>query len=204
MPAASASSRICGASSQSRPIGDVMREAERLVGAGVKELLVISQDTSAYGLDIGYAKSAWRGEERETRFIVSRRGARQPRRLGAAALRLSLSACRSGPAADGGGQGAALSRHSLPAREPHGAEGHAPPGAAGEDARAHPRLARRSARPRHPLDLHRRLPRRDRGGFRLPARLALAKRGSPASAASNTRMWTAPPPMLSPASCRRR
>jgi ribosomal protein S12 methylthiotransferase len=53
----------------SRPIGEVMREAERLVGAGVKELLVISQDTSAYGLDIGYAKSAWRGEERETRFL---------------------------------------------------------------------------------------------------------------------------------------
>ena len=53
----------------SRPIGEVMREAERLVGAGVKELLVISQDTSAYGLDIGYAKSTWRGEERETRFL---------------------------------------------------------------------------------------------------------------------------------------
>jgi ribosomal protein S12 methylthiotransferase len=47
-----------------------MREAERLVAAGVKELLVISQDTSAYGLDIGYAKSAWRGEERDTRFIA--------------------------------------------------------------------------------------------------------------------------------------
>jgi ribosomal protein S12 methylthiotransferase len=53
----------------SRPIGEVMREAERLVGAGVKELLVISQDTSAYGLDLGYAKSQWRGEERETRFV---------------------------------------------------------------------------------------------------------------------------------------
>jgi ribosomal protein S12 methylthiotransferase len=53
----------------SRPIADVMREAERLVEAGVKELLVISQDTSAYGLDIGYAKSAWRGEEREARFL---------------------------------------------------------------------------------------------------------------------------------------
>jgi ribosomal protein S12 methylthiotransferase len=53
----------------SRPIGDVMREAERLVDAGVKELLVISQDTSAYGLDIRYAKSAWHGEERETRFL---------------------------------------------------------------------------------------------------------------------------------------
>jgi ribosomal protein S12 methylthiotransferase len=53
----------------SRPIGDVLREAERLVDVGVKELLVISQDTSAYGLDIGYARSAWRGEEREARFI---------------------------------------------------------------------------------------------------------------------------------------
>src|SRR5260370_9834574 len=54
---------------QSRPIGEVMREAERLVEAGVQELLVISQDTSAYGLDLGYAGSAWRGEEREARFI---------------------------------------------------------------------------------------------------------------------------------------
>ncbi len=54
----------------SRPLGDVMREAERLVTAGVQELLVISQDTSAYGLDLKYAKSAWRGAERETRFIA--------------------------------------------------------------------------------------------------------------------------------------
>ena len=54
----------------SRALSDVMREAERLVAAGVKELLVISQDTSAYGLDLGYAKSAWRGEERETRFLA--------------------------------------------------------------------------------------------------------------------------------------
>jgi ribosomal protein S12 methylthiotransferase len=54
---------------QSRQLSDVMLEAERLVAAGVQELLVISQDTSAYGLDIGYAKSDWRGEEREARFI---------------------------------------------------------------------------------------------------------------------------------------
>jgi ribosomal protein S12 methylthiotransferase len=46
-----------------------MREAERLVAAGVKELLVISQDTSAYGLDINYAESEWRGKVRETRFL---------------------------------------------------------------------------------------------------------------------------------------
>jgi ribosomal protein S12 methylthiotransferase len=54
---------------KSRPLGEVMREAERLVAAGVKELLVISQDTSAYGLDLNYAKSAWRGEDHDTRFV---------------------------------------------------------------------------------------------------------------------------------------
>jgi ribosomal protein S12 methylthiotransferase len=47
----------------------VLRAAERLVEAGVQELLVISQDTSAYGLDLGYARSKWRGEEREARFL---------------------------------------------------------------------------------------------------------------------------------------
>ena len=53
----------------SRPAGDVMREAERLVKAGVKELLVISQDTSAYGLDIKYAESNWKGAPLKTRFL---------------------------------------------------------------------------------------------------------------------------------------
>ena len=45
----------------SRPAAEVLREAERLVAAGVKELLVISQDTSAYGVDLRYAASDWRG-----------------------------------------------------------------------------------------------------------------------------------------------
>jgi ribosomal protein S12 methylthiotransferase len=53
----------------SRPAGEVMREAERLVKAGVKELLVISQDTSAYGRDIRYATSAWRDREVAARFL---------------------------------------------------------------------------------------------------------------------------------------
>ena len=44
----------------SRPAGEVLREAEKLVKAGVKELLVISQDTSAYGRDLRYAASRWR------------------------------------------------------------------------------------------------------------------------------------------------
>lgn len=53
----------------SRPAADVLREAEKLVAAGVKELLVISQDTSAYGLDIRYAASKWRDKEVRAKFI---------------------------------------------------------------------------------------------------------------------------------------
>jgi ribosomal protein S12 methylthiotransferase len=52
----------------SRPIGEVLREAEQLVRAGVKELLVISQDTSAYGVDLKYAAQSWRGADRRARF----------------------------------------------------------------------------------------------------------------------------------------
>jgi len=52
----------------SRPVGDVMREAETLVNAGVKELLVISQDTSAYGLDVKYRTGFWGGKPLKTRM----------------------------------------------------------------------------------------------------------------------------------------
>ena len=52
----------------SRPIHHVMTEAKRLADAGVKELLVISQDTSAYGVDVKYEAHDWNGRERATRF----------------------------------------------------------------------------------------------------------------------------------------
>jgi ribosomal protein S12 methylthiotransferase len=52
----------------SRPANDVLREAERLVNAGVKELLVISQDTSAYGIDLKYAASPWKDREVRAKF----------------------------------------------------------------------------------------------------------------------------------------
>ena len=52
----------------SRPIGEVLREAEQLARAGVKEILVISQDTSAYGADLKYAAQTWREVERPARF----------------------------------------------------------------------------------------------------------------------------------------
>jgi ribosomal protein S12 methylthiotransferase len=53
----------------SRSAGDVLREAEKLVKAGVKELIVISQDTSAYGRDLKYATSQWRNRETPARFF---------------------------------------------------------------------------------------------------------------------------------------
>src|SRR6478609_6348173 len=53
----------------SRPIGEVMQEAENLVKAGVKELLVVSQDTSAYGVDVKYRTGFWNGKPLKSNFI---------------------------------------------------------------------------------------------------------------------------------------
>ncbi len=53
----------------SRPAADVLREAEKLANAGVKELLVISQDTSAYGVDIKYQTSMWKEREVRAKFL---------------------------------------------------------------------------------------------------------------------------------------
>jgi ribosomal protein S12 methylthiotransferase len=60
----------------SRPVGDVMEEAQKLVHAGVKELLVISQDTSAYGVDVKYRTGFWGGRPLKTRMteLVSAMG----------------------------------------------------------------------------------------------------------------------------------
>ncbi|MSQ54387.1 MAG: 30S ribosomal protein S12 methylthiotransferase RimO [Betaproteobacteria bacterium] len=52
----------------SRPVGEVMQDAEALVRAGVKELLVISQDTSAYGVDVKYRTGFWNGRPLKTRM----------------------------------------------------------------------------------------------------------------------------------------
>jgi ribosomal protein S12 methylthiotransferase len=53
----------------SRPIGEVLQEAENLVRGGVRELLVISQDTSAYGVDVKYRTGFWRGRPLKTRLL---------------------------------------------------------------------------------------------------------------------------------------
>ncbi|MFT3896412.1 MAG: 30S ribosomal protein S12 methylthiotransferase RimO [Thermomonas sp.] len=52
----------------SRPVDEVLREAEKLVRGGVKELLVVSQDTSAYGVDVKYAERSWREKPYQTRM----------------------------------------------------------------------------------------------------------------------------------------
>ena len=54
----------------SRPVDEVLIEAEKLVRGGVKELLVISQDTSAYGVDLRYAERDWRGSARRTQMTA--------------------------------------------------------------------------------------------------------------------------------------
>ncbi len=54
----------------SRPIGEIMTEAENLVSAGVKELLIISQDTGAYGIDIKYRTGFWRGRPLKSRITT--------------------------------------------------------------------------------------------------------------------------------------
>ena len=129
----------------SRPAAHVMAEAERLVQAGVKELLVISQDTSAYGLDIKYAESRWQGRPLKARFLELCEA------LGSLGAWVRLHYVYpyphvdDGAAADGGGQDPALSRHSLPARLAARAEGHAPPRAPGEDAGAARAAGARSA-----------------------------------------------------------
>ena len=54
----------------SRPVGEVLQEAQNLLEAGVKELLVISQDTSAYGVDVKYRTGFWNGRPVKTKMIA--------------------------------------------------------------------------------------------------------------------------------------
>ena len=164
----------------------ILREAERLVAAGTRELLVISQDTSAYGVDI----------RREPRDVARARGAAAHDRPGARAgvigrvgappLRLPLPARGRGHPADGRRAGAALSRHPVPARQPVRPARHAPPRQRGEGAGAAGGMALGLPGNRDPLHLRGGFSGRDGGGLRLsdglagrgPARTASAPSGS--------------------------
>ena len=187
----------------SRPAADVLREAERLVAAGVKELLVISQDTSAYGVDLKYATSMWKDREVRAKFFDLGAGARRIRRVGADALRLSLPACRRRHSADGGRQDPALSRHPVPACQSGRAQAHEAAGRAGQDAGAHSPLARdlrptsQSARASSSD-----FPARPRTNSRCCS-TGSTRRNSIASAASATSRWPAPPATRSTIRCRR-
>ena len=156
----------------SRPAGDVLREAERLVRAGVKELLVISQDTSAYGVDLEYQASLWRDREVRTRFFDL------ANELGSLGAWVRLHYVYPYPHVDEViglmAEGKVLPYLDIPFQ-------HASPAVLkamrrpGNQAKTLERirdLARDRAGPRHPLDLHRRLPGRDGGGLLAAARLA--------------------------------
>ena len=156
----------------SRPAGDVLREAERLVAAGVKELLVISQDTSAYGVDIKYAASDWKDREVRAKFFDL------ARELGELGVWVRLHYVYPYPHVDDViplmADGKVLPYLDIPFQHasPAVLKRMRRPGGAGKDAGAHPKLARAMSRPHHPLDLHRRLPGRDGRGFCHAARLA--------------------------------
>ena len=101
--------------------------------------------------------------------------------MGAPALRLSLSARRRGPAADGGRQRAAVSRRAVPACQSAHPETDAASGQRAGQSRPHPRLARDLSRAHDPLDVHRRLSRRNGSRVRGAARISAKRPNSTAS-----------------------
>ena len=171
----------------SRPIGEVMQEAENLVKAGVKELLVISQDTSAYGVDVKYRTGFWQrppGEDAHDGTV---------RALGELGVWVRLHYVYPYPHVDEViplmAEGKILPYLDVPFQHasPRILQADEAPGERGEGARAHPPLARGLPGHHHPQHLHRRLPRRDRSRVRGAAAISSRKRSSIASAASPIR-----------------
>ena len=187
----------------SRPIGEVMQEAENLAKAGVKELLIVSQDTSAYGVDVKYRTGFWGGKPVKTKLFDLARA------LGDLGMWVRLhyvypvSQRRRPAAADGRGQDPALPRRAVPARQPAHPQADEAAGRRGKDSRAHCRLAPGGAGPDHPLDFHHGLSRRDRGGVQRTAAIPRRRRNSTGSAPSPIRRSTAPRPTSCPARCPR-
>ena len=175
----------------SRPIGDVLREAEHLVKAGVKELLVISQDTSAYGVDLKYATGFWGGKPRQGEASSTSRA--RSATLGAW---VRLHYVYPYPHVDDViplmAEGKVLPYLDIPFQHgsPRVLKRMKRPAHAENTLERIRALARDLPRPHAAQHLHRRLPRRDRGRFRAAARLARARRSSTASAASSTRRST--------------
>ena len=145
----------------SRSIGEVLLEAERLFKAGVKELLVVSQDTSAYGVDVKYLTGFWRGRPLKTRMTELARELAALARAYRAWVRLHY--VYPYPHVDdliplmADGR-CCHTRRAVPAREPEDPEGDEASRSGSEDAAAHPRMAQRGSGAHDPLNVHRRLP----------------------------------------------
>ena len=113
----------------SRPAADVLREAEKLVAAGVKEILVISQDTSAYGIDVKYQSSKWKEREVQAKFLDLVARTWRDGHMGAASLCLSVPARGRRHPAHGGRENPPIPRYSLSACFAECAQKHATAGA---------------------------------------------------------------------------
>ena len=202
--ARSASSRKLRGDLVSRPAADVLREAERLVAAGVKELLVISQDTSAYGVDLKYAASDWKGREVRARFLDLARA------LGELGVWVRLHYVYPYPHVDEViplmAEGKVLPYLDIPFQHasPDVLRRMKRPAAQEKTLERIRALARDLSRAHHPLDLHRRLPGRDRRGFPDCCSTGSTRPSSIASAASATSRWQARLPTISPRRCRTR
>ena len=164
----------------SRPIGEVLSEAKRLVDAGVKEILVISQDTSAYGVDVKHRTGFHNGEPVKTSMVSL---CEQLSKLG---IWTRLHYVYPYPhvddviPTDGRRQNPAVSGHSVAARQPAHSQTDEASGFCRSPTRAHQTVARNLPGTDPTLNLYCRLPWRDRRRFpdatRLPERSASGSR----------------------------
>src|SRR5262249_31017080 len=173
----------------SRPIGEVMNEAENLLKSGVRELLVVSQDTSAYGVDVKYRTGFWRGRPVKTRMSELVQALSElagehnawvrlhyvypyPHVDEIIALMPSISgAFRVVPTQQRWVGRRPLSGRAVQARGPALSQADEASRRTGESARTRSRVACHAAGNRDPQHFHRRLPRRDRSRVRGIARL---------------------------------
>ena len=156
----------------SRPVGDVLDEAQRLVKSGVKELLVISQDTSAYGVDVKYRTGFWNGAPVKTRMTELCEA------LSSLGVWVRLHYVYPYPHVDEliplMAAGKILPYLDIPFQHasPKVLKAMKTPGVRRQDPGTHQELARDLPGADHPFHLHRRLPRRDRRRLPVPAGLA--------------------------------
>lgn len=163
----------------SRPIGEVLSEAKRLVDAGVKEILVISQDTSAYGVDVKHRTGFHNGEPVKTSMVSLCEQLSKLGDLDTSALRLPLSACGRRHPTDGRGQNPAVSGHSVAARQPAHSQTDETSGFCRSPTGAHQTVAQNLPGTDPTLNLYCWLPWRD--GRRFPDATRLPERSTSGS-----------------------